>query len=264
MDRRSVVAIKVDAAVRLAMWRTLSGVLPLYLVSEYPKSGGTWFSQMLSECLEVPFPRNRMPPLRACVMHGHQAYRAYYRNAVYVLRDGRDVMVSAYFHMLFPNERNHPRLVERTRAEIGVSNYDDVRANLPTFIRYMFEVHDRRMFRFSWAEFVRTWGRSNKIRVRYEDMLSDCAGTLAATVSALTGTEPDSRRIDAIADKYSFESQSKRRRGEESTKSFLRKGVAGDWREKFSPEARAAFHELAGPELVEAGYEPDDRWVDAG
>ena len=47
--------------VRAGMVRLLSGVLPLYVVNEYPKSGGTWVGQMLGRALDVPFPRNRPP-----------------------------------------------------------------------------------------------------------------------------------------------------------------------------------------------------------
>ncbi len=59
-----------NALLRSGMVHALSGVLPLYVVNGFPKSGGTWVSQMLGRALGVPFPRNRFPTLRPAIMHG--------------------------------------------------------------------------------------------------------------------------------------------------------------------------------------------------
>jgi hypothetical protein len=40
----------------------------------------------------------------------------------------------------------------------------------------------------------------------------------------------------------------------------FRKGEIGDWKNHFTAEHRTAFHEVAGPLLVELGYEKDDAW----
>lgn len=40
----------------------------------------------------------------------------------------------------------------------------------------------------------------------------------------------------------------------------FRKGEIGDWRNHFTPEHKAAFHAVAGPLLVDLGYEKDDAW----
>ena len=48
--------------------------------------------------------------------------------------------------------------------------------------------------------------------------------------------------------------------GEESTESFFRKGVAGDWRNHFTPELKALYKERVGDLLVELGYEADLSW----
>ena len=74
METRLNIQIKIDALKRLFMVNTLSGVLPLYIVTEYPKSGGSWLSSMMSEYLEVPFPRNRRPNFTSSIMHGHMLY----------------------------------------------------------------------------------------------------------------------------------------------------------------------------------------------
>ena len=46
-----------NALVRGGMVHLLSGPLGLYVINEFPKSGGTWVGQMLGRALGVPFPR---------------------------------------------------------------------------------------------------------------------------------------------------------------------------------------------------------------
>jgi len=42
----------------------------------------------------------------------------------------------------------------------------------------------------------------------------------------------------------------------------LRKGISGDWKNKFSREAKQIFNEYAGKELIQLGYEVDDSWIE--
>lgn len=258
---RNRAVIKAEAVVRAVMWRTLSGRLPLYLVSEYPKSGGTWFSLMLSEYLGVPFPRNRFPPLTSCVMHGHHLRHPSFRNAFCVIRDGRDVIVSSYFHHVVGNDRVPDHVVARNRAALGLDDPSDVRRHLPAYIDYLFTRHDRTRFRFTWAEFVRSWIGNGAGVVRYEGLLADPVREMAAAVERVLGGEVDRSRIAEIAERHSFRNVARRNPGEENPRSFLRKGIAGDWKEKFTPEAREVFDRHAGTELVLAGYAEDRSWV---
>jgi hypothetical protein len=68
--------------IRAGMVHLLSGALPLYVVNEFPKSGGTWVGQMLGQALGVPFPRNRLPVLRPSIMHGHYLHPWGMKNVV--------------------------------------------------------------------------------------------------------------------------------------------------------------------------------------
>jgi hypothetical protein len=77
----------------------------------------------------------------------------------------------------------------------------------------------------------------------------------------LLKVEPDQVRLKEVSEKYSFKNQARRDPGEEKKSSFLRKGIAGDWRNYFNKETRAVFQEYAGKELIRLGYEKDDSWV---
>lgn len=252
---------KINAAQRLVMRHLMSGWLPLYLVTEYPKSGGSWVSQMLSDYFDVPFPRDRRPRLESCVLHGHFLPGPGLRNVCCVLRDGRDVMVSAYYHRLFQHERSGPKLIARNRSRVPFGNYDDVRANLPAFIRYMFETESKGAWHFRWDEFVDSWAGTGVPIVHYERLLADTPDALGAAIGELTGEAPDRDRLDVIARKYSFENLAQRKAGEEDARSFLRKGIAGDWKAKFTREAAEVFDHYAGRTLIDLGYEANRGWI---
>lgn len=249
---------------RLAMWHGLSGILPIYLVPEYPKSGGTWFSQMLSDCLELPFPRNSSSArLQKCVLSGHHLYSPRFRNVTVVIRDGRDAAISAYYYMLFKNEINKQFAVDLYRSHLKFDDYEDIRSNLPRFIEFLFDIHPRTPRHFSWSQFIDSWLDKDVPIVKYEDLLVRPVEILVNVTQRLTGTPVEESRAVEIVDKYSFKKMSGRRQGEENTSSFVRKGIAGDWKNHFSCEACAAFDHFAGNQLIRAGYEPDREWANA-
>lgn len=262
-QRDSWVWFKVNGLSRYLLVHLASGAIPLYTVNEFPKSGGTWLAQMLAKALEIPFPRNRLPALGSAVMHGHYLRRWGMKNVVVVWRDGRDALVSLYFHALFENDGWNARLVRAVRRDLPFSDYADIGANMPRFIEYAFE--RKRHPRFSWSDFVEHWyGRPSVTYVRYRDLLQNAPEELRRIVRALTGRELSAETALHIADEFSFQRQAGRPRGQEVRRSFLRKGVAGDWRNHFSLEARQLFDHYAGDALIQLGYERDHAWVDEG
>ena len=244
-------------------WYVLSGIKPHYIVTEYPKSGGSWVAQLISDYLEIDFPRNESIGLfqNTCLLHGHHKYSRFFKNTVYVLRDGRDVMTSAYFHCLFQNDRNPKQMVEGHRKQLQFDDYDDVKGNLPRFIEYMFRDLSKRRFRFSWSEFIDSIDFNSAIVVKYEDLIEDTAGAIGKTLEKLTGKPVDAERLNQIVNKFSFKNQVNRTAGIEDTTSFLRKGIVGDWRNKFSHDASVVFEQYGGKALIRAGYESDALWV---
>jgi hypothetical protein len=193
-------------------------------------------------------------------MHGHYLNPRGMKNVVVAWRDGRDVMVSWYHQQLIPHEWNE-RQVSRSRRELPLEDYADVQGNLPAFIEYAFSKPHSPSF--SWTDFVRRWhDRKGAIHTRYEDLRRDTSGELGRIVRGLTGELLSPQEATAIAEEFSFERQAGRRAGEEDKRSFLRKGVVGDWRAHFSREAREVFDRYAGEELILLGYERDRAWVE--
>lgn len=260
-DTRHQLLVWSDATIRLLMRRTLSARLPLYLVPEFPKSGGSWFGQMLAAYLNVPFPRNQLPPLRRCVLHGHYLYRPEFENVFCVVRDGRDIMVSFYYHCLFHHDRNPPVSVEWHRGRVPFDDYENISKNLPAFIEYVSRGRWARFKKFGWAEFIQSyWGQGVAI-VKYEDLLRDAAGTVGAALEDVLGHTPDMQRLTEIERQFSFESQAGRKRGTQNNGSFLRKGIAGDWKNHFTKAACETFDQFGGDCLIKLGYEQDRSWI---
>lgn len=259
-QRNKLVWLKINGLIRLIMLHLLSNKLPLYIVNEYPKSGGSWLSQMISEAIEVPFPRNRLPMLCSSVMHGHYLRPGFMKNVVVLWRDGRDVLISQYYHSLFKNEKGNSILVDITRSHIDNIDYTDISSNLLDFIEYTYT--KKVSPKFSWIDFYRFWGhKDNAIHVKYEDLLKYPEQELRRIVQILSRKNFDINRAKTISDKYSFKSQTGRLPGQEDKSSFLRKGIVGDWKNHFTPEAKKLFAEYAGDALIGLGYEKDDSWI---
>ena len=252
---------KFAGAVRFGMCYALSSYLPLYIVNEYPKSGGTWVSQMLSDYLGIPFPRNQFPKFQSSIMHGHYLYIPTLKNVYIVMRDGRDVMVSFYYQSLFKHERFNDRLVEITRRDLNFNDYSDIKKNMPKFIEYKFS--NKKHPRFTWSDFVNSWIDKDAPIITYENLLTDTINVLGQAIHKVCNVQPDEDRLREVSEKYSFKNQAGRNPGDENKLSFLRKGIAGDWKNYFSKEANQVFNKFAGKELIKLGYEIDDSWIDS-
>lgn len=112
-----------------------------------------------------------------------------------------------------------------------------------------------------WPAYVSDWlshGQQISI-VKYEDMLTRPEQTLTSLLQNLLDEEPRSEEIAHTVARFSFERMYGRKRGEES-RNFARKGIAGDWMNYFSLEARQVFDHYAGDLLIELGYETDHDW----
>ena len=65
-----------------------------------------------------------------------------------------------------------------------------------------------------------------------------------------------------IVEEHSFKKMSGgRSRGDSSSTAFARKGIAGDWKNHFTPELREQFGKLIAGLLIETTDERDDSWV---
>lgn len=164
---------------------------------------------------------------------------------VVLYRDLRDVAVSHYFYV-----RKTPWHPE----------YPIYRPLSPEEGLLMFA--DRSLDDF--AEWVRLWDRNRdrdlSISVRYEDMLADTTAVMRSVAEHFE-LDASSDTIKRIVEAHSFQRMARGREpGEQDSNSFVRKGVAGDWKNWFTHEIKQEFKDKIGEFLIEYGYETDHVW----
>jgi hypothetical protein len=94
------------------------------------------------------------------------------------------------------------------------------------------------------------------LQLRYEDLLLGPEESMRA-VFELLGAQADREVVGRCVENNSFERAAGRPKGVEESKSFFRKGVAGDWRGLFTQQDREVYEQVAGRTLVDMGYSLD-------
>lgn len=241
--------------------RIQSHVAPIFLVNEYPKCGGTWLKHMLAEALGHPVWTKGRPVWAPCVMQAHWLSRRGNCRTLVLFRDGRDVMVSYYYHSLFKNDLQNGPLVELMNEYLPMTDREDIRANLLSFIKIT--LGDPVTPAFSWVDFVHRWSDDlDVVKCRYEDLRTDTVGELCRITKALSGIELCRTRAEEIVEAYSIENMRDRRKElnpgvrivEKPETNFIRKGLVGGWSEYFTDETLIWFEDRAGSALDRLGY----------
>lgn len=248
------------------------------IVTGYPKSGNTWFSLMLAYCVNAPYDNLHEPGVhpreewQRKLTKGGLAHRSFAdeiqggvnfshdlacldqlkpgEKSVYIVRDGRDVVVSYFFYLnkYVPSDqqgtwgKNKPGLLRRLFGRATPMN---------RFVRNRAK---------EWAANVsEALAHPLDAIVHYEQLNTDTAGALRKLFDDLQLPVEDAVIANAV-EEFRFERMSGRKKGEEKGDSFFRKGVIGDWREKFGDGEKAAFKAVAGEQLIRLGYEKDNNW----
>ena len=254
-DRRNMINRKASAAVHYALWHYLSKMIKPVLVAEYPKSGGTWYCQMLAHYLQLPYPRNHMPALKKSVLHSHYTYSSSFFKPHCVVRDGRDVMVSYYHHMYFGNSILPEWVFEYYRTRAPFKDFENVEKNMPAYIEYMFTKHMMQGKVVTWKSFLHSYlDKPSVTFVKYEDLLEDREKWIRYINERCHINSPE-RIIRKTVEKTSFETMSGRNHGVEDAKSHQRKGISGDWKNHFTEKHMQIFREMGGEEFLRSvGY----------
>jgi cephalosporin hydroxylase/Flp pilus assembly protein TadD len=222
----------------------------------YPKSGNTWYQNLVAGvvfgCHPSLTPDHLVQELVPDV-HSQSGFRRYgdraffkshhlprpeYRQVIYLLRDGRDAMVS-YFH--------HLSALSATPVDFG---------------RMVKE--GKGLFPGRWHEHVDAWlqnpFKARLMVVRYEDLKSDCLKELHRLCEFLEMEREESwLKLLAGGAEFSRMQAKEATQGWANTawpkeKQFLRRGVVGSYRDEMPPEILACFMEDAGATLARQGY----------
>jgi len=186
---------------------------------------------------------------------------------IHIVRDGRDVAVSAMHHWWRLARDREGGIFELTPEELLIR--DDYAADRERFLsegRSIFTEERLGQLARRW-EYRTGKGRhdgrilygSKYLEIRYEDLVLDPPSIFGRVLEFL-GASSEDRVIERCLRASSFERASSRNQGEEDSESFFRKGIVGDWQAVFTERDRGLYKELAGERLVKFGYEKSYDW----
>jgi len=204
---------------------------------------------------------------------------------IHVIRDPRDVCVSSYYsYKNTHNVEGWPALKE-LRERVTKMNFEEGMLETIRFNNYFIET-------------LKNWNYNdpNNLELKYEDIIWDPERYTYEMIRFLGLTNEEQlngvgstfkgiynrilyrhnyfyknfkinqkyiphNRVKAINNSLSFNNLTKgRKRGSENINSHYRKGVSGDWKNKFSKNIKNVFKEKHGDLLIHLGYERDHLW----
>jgi hypothetical protein len=226
------------------------------VVTEFPKSGGTWITSLIGDALDLPKrdiyvgdgyqwldlsvhpwyqDAERLALPESCAIKSHELpgspLAKFDAVFVHLVRDGRDVVVSRYFY-----ERDFC-------VHNGLTQSFDV-----PFSEYVGRTAAE------WRDYVTAWCATPTPTLRYEDFLADAPASLAGAVAQI-GLTVDEERIRHAVQRNTRENLSRSFDRTFRHNTFVRRGMAGDWRNHFSVTDLDAFLETAGDVLASLGYD---------
>jgi hypothetical protein len=202
---------------------------------------------------------DKSPQHTACLDEIHEIYPD--ARVIHIIRDGRDVAVSAMHHWWRLAKDQAGGVFELTPEELEIRDaYMRDREGFLASDRSIFTEERLSQLAHRWSYRVGKAYRDGTnlygdryLEIRYEDLLQDTPNTLRWILELLHARRDD-RTIERCIQASSFERVSNRQRGEEDARSFFRKGVAGDWKEVFTKQDSEIYEELAGDQLIRMGY----------
>lgn len=170
----------------------------------------------------------------------------------HVVRDPRDLIISAYFsHLISHSDENWPRLRHYRPYLRGLSKQVGIKAEMEFCAIFLFQM-------LSWD-----YSRSNVIELRFEDLITDELNQFERIFRFLKMV-PD---LLSVADLAQIVQQNRfevlsggRQPGEQDIQSHYRRGRPGDWREHFDEGHVDYFKKLYNPLLIKLGYESKEDW----
>lgn len=237
---------------------------PTVLHITHWKAGSQWIYKILRECApgRTVKPEPDEAQVRYYPLQTNRIYPTVYLNKAeldhialpentrkfVVIRDLRDTLVSAYFSF----KLSHPVV---TSTNLAVR---EVLTSVGTEEGMLYLMEE---FLANCARIQLSWMESEEPVLKYEDLLQNDIELLTDVLLRHCGLPIDRALLEEVIVRSRFEAMTGGRpRGQEEQMAHERKGIAGDWRNHFTPRVTKAFKARFGGLLVAAGYEKDLNW----
>jgi hypothetical protein len=222
------------------------------------KAGSQWVHQILARACAPkkvwpsfdgtqPIERNNVYAAAYLTKQEYDSFATSDSKYFIVLRDPRDILVSGYYSLKF-SHAIEPGISEQ-RTELESANLEDgMLRTMDTLVQPCVDIA------LSWAKIGANW-------IRYEELLHRDLELLTKALLVDCGLPIKKSVLQEAVLACRFEKISGGRKpGQEDINSHFRKGIAGDWKNQFTPRIKAIFKERFGEALLICGYEKDNDW----
>lgn len=232
----------------------------IWLVS-YPKSGNTWLRFIIANYLtnnqcnlksvnrivpDIHYNANNCLKIeRPRFIKSHLPFTPDYKKVVYLVRDGRDVAVSYYFHLM--KFRNIPKSTE--------------------FADFVKKFNQGSVGHFSsWSNHVNSWldhQPEQFMLVKYEDLKTDIVAQMTQILDFAGITIDDFKLKSAIEASHFDQMKSLEQKQQHEFKAlansdtdipFMRSGKAGEWEKFFNDNLHTNFLKINSKALKRLNY----------
>lgn len=182
---------------------------------------------------------------------------------IYIVRDGRDVLVSERFRNFVEESKFLTAEDKRIMADLRVDSvpFSDGRRSIftETSIRNIAKRWANDLSEID-SESKHLYGE-NYISLRYEDLLAKPFSEMSRLWKFL-GVKKFNKTLEKqlLAEMSSNPDEEWQAQRNEGIASFLPKGQAGNWQRLFTARDKVLFKEIAGDVLIKWGYEKDLNW----
>jgi len=252
------------------------------IVVGYPKSGCTWATRLVAELVGCPVAGFWRSEKKEIAVEGedrvsdYRVFKSHHQfselgispndpetHLFYILRDPRDIAISAASHFqfdrfpriatLFRGVRRGEKLYRHTLYPLLVRRNYRLERMTEALLDGSAEVHNS--LRVSWRDHWQPYQEAGVPMVRYEDLLATPEEQCTRILQHL-GLKRSAQEIASAVANQSFEhkKQALLQQGETGRAKFLRVGKSGQWQKKLPPHLQTRFAKEIGPEMREWGY----------
>lgn len=224
-------------------------VINMIWLASFPRSGNTFFRNVLYEVYGIKSSTYHQDPARPAdadfadfpvvkthLLPGRLPAELRDRPAVYLIRDGRDALVSIAHHrkdIVAPGTDFYNNLLEAILAQNG-------------------------SFFGGWSENVRQWTARAAVVIRFEDLIADPIREVEKLRKIMDLPPPDVTKLPTFQSLREGRTAYGGGKGDDfnpdQLKKHFRSGKTGGWRQEVSPELIRLLLRLHGKTLQKAGY----------
>jgi SAM-dependent methyltransferase len=223
------------------------------------KAGSQWIFKILRECtpdLIIPAQVAELQFLHDKVQSGKVYPTVYVTKEQFdsvelpedwrrfiVFRDLRDTLISGYFSMKISHPIISPRIAYQREILQDLNQEDGLIFLLDVFLNDS-------------ANIQRSWLDAGEPFLRYEDLIANDVEILTPILLDQCRLPVSREKLEEVIIANRFDRWTGgRERGQEDITSHARKGIAGDWKNYFTPRVERIFNAKYGDLIVRTGYE---------